>query len=88
MPTCCPTGVWVLYRNRQEELLGKSPPTADAESDSPSPPASPKGPFRLAMELRNAEERDGDEEGAVSPGAPDKTVAGIPGGKGTACDAV
>lgn len=76
----CPAGVWLLYRNRHEELAGKDCHHDEASLASPvealrSPAASPeppKGPFTLVMEHRSAEQcvdhlprHDNDSGGAV-----------------------
>jgi hypothetical protein len=58
----CLAGVWLLYRNRHEELAGKGSHHDEIRPAGPveplrSPPASPeppKGPFTLAMEHRSA----------------------------------
>lgn len=61
--------MWVLYRNRRQELLGDNTTCAPAPDQSaatvPQSPASPKGPMVLAMEQRDAA-RSADDRGGVS----------------------
>lgn len=80
-----------MYRKRQEELLGKSL-TGTSDANNASPPASPRGPFRLAMEHRDAEQHIQEKElphgGVTAQGAANKTAGSVPGDKGSTCDAV
>jgi hypothetical protein len=66
---CC-AGVWALYRNREDELLGE--PTGAAAAPhlvTPATPASPKGGLELAMQQRDAISSLDDRETPVLPPA-------------------
>lgn len=79
-------GVWVLYRNRQEELLGgectapqagAAPAAAPAIHTAPPTLPSPKGGLELALEQQDAAARMMDEarDVAVLPSATAATTS-------------
>lgn len=83
----CAAGVWLLYRNRQQELLGDCSAAAAAESSCPASPvrctASTKGPLEVAMEqLDVASNVDDRAAGVMVPAA---ATNGVGHGKDTRC---